>query len=348
MADIPWTWDLGYVDNCDGAGIVTAVDSPVQGSCPATVTRTWVATDFCGNTSTATQLIYIVDTTNPVFAAPPPDQTVECIADIPAAQSLSWTDNCDGAGTVNYPTESTAGDLCFGQFFRTWRYTDNCGNSAAVTQTITLQDTTAPTFDSAPATITVECDAIPPAADLSWTDNCGSPGTATSVDGPITGYCPSTLIRTWVAQDQCDNTSTITQAIILEDTTPPTLDAPPSNVTISCLAELPSSTLLNYTDNCGVPGAVGVTETNNGGNPAVITRIWTALDECGNSSSVSQQVTIQGQSQSNTNGNVCLENGDVYVENSCRGVILKAPDGNCYRIVVDNAGQLITQVVSCP
>ena len=40
--------------------------------------------------------------------------------------------------------------------------------------------------------------------------------------------------------------------------------------------------------------------------------------------------------------------GDIYVNGSANGVILKAPNGNCWRITVNNDGTLSTTNVSCP
>ena len=40
--------------------------------------------------------------------------------------------------------------------------------------------------------------------------------------------------------------------------------------------------------------------------------------------------------------------GDVYVETIGTGVIIKSPDGNCWRIKVDNSGNLSTEAVGCP
>lgn len=40
--------------------------------------------------------------------------------------------------------------------------------------------------------------------------------------------------------------------------------------------------------------------------------------------------------------------GDVYVNNSANGVILRSPNGSCWRITVDNTGTLSTTAVSCP
>ena len=42
------------------------------------------------------------------------------------------------------------------------------------------------------------------------------------------------------------------------------------------------------------------------------------------------------------------EDGDIYVEESCHGVILKSDGGFCYRIRVDDDGILFTEAVDCP
>ena len=43
-----------------------------------------------------------------------------------------------------------------------------------------------------------------------------------------------------------------------------------------------------------------------------------------------------------------VTNGDVYVETIATGLILKSPDGNCWRITIDNSGTIIRTSVSCP
>ncbi|MFC2136674.1 hypothetical protein ACFLTE_00720 [Bacteroidota bacterium] len=43
-----------------------------------------------------------------------------------------------------------------------------------------------------------------------------------------------------------------------------------------------------------------------------------------------------------------VADGDVYVETIGTGVIIKSPDGNCWRLTVDNTGALATESVSCP
>ncbi len=58
-------------DNCDNAPAVTYTDSRTGGSCNGVITRTWTATDACGNTASTTSTVTIVDTTVPVITAPP-------------------------------------------------------------------------------------------------------------------------------------------------------------------------------------------------------------------------------------------------------------------------------------
>ena len=69
-------------DNCDPAPAITHSDTSTPGACPQepVITRTWTATDFCGNVSSCDQVITIVDTTAPVISCPAP-VTVECSDD---------------------------------------------------------------------------------------------------------------------------------------------------------------------------------------------------------------------------------------------------------------------------
>ena len=79
--------------------------------------------------------------------------TVECVGDVPAMSNLGWTDNCDGTGTVT-GSDVSDGLSCPETITRTWTYTDACGNTSSVSQTIIVDDTTPPTASN-PASISV-------------------------------------------------------------------------------------------------------------------------------------------------------------------------------------------------
>ena len=74
-----------------------------------------------------------------------------------------------------------------------------------------------------PKDITVNCDAIPTAAQLSATDNCGTAIVTYNGETHQNGNCSNNylLIRKWEAKDLCNNTTIFTQTITVQDTTRP-------------------------------------------------------------------------------------------------------------------------------
>ena len=43
-----------------------------------------------------------------------------------------------------------------------------------------------------------------------------------------------------------------------------------------------------------------------------------------------------------------VANGDVYLTDPTKGIILKSPNGNCWRVTVDNTGNLVRTQITCP
>ena len=84
---------------------------------------------------------------------PQGDQDNDVRADLTFAHSHVCTDV-----SIEVTSETIAGD-CAGNYTieRTFTATDDCGNSTSATQTITVEDTTAPEFTSVPADYTAEC-----------------------------------------------------------------------------------------------------------------------------------------------------------------------------------------------
>src|SRR5207249_4941254 len=148
-------------DAC-GATTVNLLSSTTTGnSCLKVYTRTWDATDACGNHSaTRTQVITAVDTHAPTIGEAGGNATIDCTA-IPSFTVPTAADDCSGA-TVNLLTSTTTGNSCLKVYTRTWDATDACGNhSATRTQVITAVDTHAPTIGEAGGNATIDCTATP-------------------------------------------------------------------------------------------------------------------------------------------------------------------------------------------
>ena len=134
-----------------------------------TLERTFTATDDCGNSTTATQIIVVEDTTAPELWTPA-DYTVECSDDIPQV-AAEYSDNCsevDFTETVEIIDVECAGTY---KIRRSFLAVDQSGNSTSAVQVITVQDTTAPVL-TLPEDYTVECSDEMPMEDAYAYDNC--------------------------------------------------------------------------------------------------------------------------------------------------------------------------------
>ncbi|MEX1002497.1 MAG: PKD domain-containing protein, partial [Crocinitomicaceae bacterium] len=137
-------------DNCTATPTVTVADVSDGATCPETITRTYTITDDCGNTTDVVQTITIDDTTDPTASNPAPI-TVNCIDDVPAPNPAVVTDeadNCTANPTVIFVSDASDGNACNNETItRTYQIMDDCGNTAEVTQIITIE-ATPPTVDA--------------------------------------------------------------------------------------------------------------------------------------------------------------------------------------------------------
>jgi hypothetical protein len=173
---------------------------------------------------------------------------------------------------------------------------DKAGASDTDEVTIIVQDTTPPDINC-PQDVILECpsDTSPSttgkatAADTSgdvtithgdqWQPSCGNAGT---------------LARTWTATDESGNSSSCVQIITVVDTTPPGITCPP-DVTLECPADtgVEANGSATAGDTCGSVTILHSDQWQPGcGNTGILTRTWTATDECGNSSSCMQVITV--------------------------------------------------------
>ncbi|MFV8348038.1 hypothetical protein ACNQGX_18270, partial [Flavobacterium sp. ZB4P13] len=135
------------------------------------------------------------------------------------------TDNCS-TGLQAAFADVVVNGSCQGSkiITRTWSLVDGSGNAAAdQIQTITIEDTTVPSWTTVAAALnsTIQCSdaaAITAAQALApvATDNCGTVSYTKTAGLFVAGSCANTgtYTNTWVANDVCSNTSaTFTQVI---------------------------------------------------------------------------------------------------------------------------------------
>ncbi|MEZ7940692.1 MAG: hypothetical protein QMB87_04970, partial [Flavobacteriales bacterium] len=82
-------------DACNDVTL-TSVESEDSDNCITVITRTWTATDLCGNSSSCIQTITIVDTSAPEFTnLPEAEIELLCQDELPEVPEVTVTDNCD-------------------------------------------------------------------------------------------------------------------------------------------------------------------------------------------------------------------------------------------------------------
>ena len=286
--------DATASDNC-GEVTIEVSSETIAGDAAGnyTVVRTFTATDDAGNSTSATQTITVEDTTAPEFTSIPADYTSECSDDL-ILDDATASDNC-GEVTIEVSSETIAGDAA-GNYtvVRTFTATDDAGNSTSATQTITVEDTTAPEFTSIPADYTSECSDDLILDDATASDNCGEVTIEVSsetIAGDAAGNY--TVVRTFTATDDAGNSTSATQTITVEDTTAPEFTSIPADYTSECSDELIYDDA-SAIDNCGEVSISVLTETIAGDcvGTSTIIRTFTATDDAGNSSSATQTISV--------------------------------------------------------
>lgn len=235
---------INLFDNCTAtptlANNVSISDGsivPVSATCTSSYsfTRSWGVTDTAGNTTTQTQLITVVDNVAPTITVPT-DKTVQCGFPnliLPSATGTATaTDNCGGSVSITFTDATTITGTCSYGITRTWRATDGCNNFSTGTQIINVSDSEKPTVKDArnpllsyPAIINVATtNDIPVVSSHIATyflarDNCTVSPTIEFVSESfgfppnVTGFCPTTVTRTFRASDDCGNIFNFTSVI---------------------------------------------------------------------------------------------------------------------------------------
>ena len=240
--------------------------------CLRSRTRTWTATDNCGNTQTFQQVVsYTVDVTKPVFTFCPANANLGCNpTEFPSATPTA-TDNCGTMVTITGGTLGAAVNTqgCTWTRTRTWTATDACGNTETCTQVLTYTVVTAPVLAGVPANTNLGCNptTLPVCATTVTASNQCGPVTVSCTPGTITTTgCTRTQIFTYTAT-ACGLTASATTTYTWTVVTAPVLAGVPANANLGCNpTSLPvCATTVTASNQCGpvtvscTPGAITTT-----------------------------------------------------------------------------------------
>jgi hypothetical protein len=293
-------------DGCDGSVNVSSSDGDVVvNDCARSLTRTFTATDACGNSATASVTVtWKVDITPPVITATGLGGNLGCnptnAAIIAALGSATALDGCDGSVEVSSSDGDIEEEGCYRSLTRTFTASDACGNSASTSVTATWKvDVTAPVITATGQGGDLGCnptgDQINAAlGSASASDNCDGEVDVNTSDGTLVmDGCYRSLTRTFTASDDCGNSASASVSVRWKvDTDGPVLVEELTDLQFACDADvvLPDP---QFTDNCD--GDITVTYTVGGlavasgeldelyefpeGDTEVC---YTAVDACGN------------------------------------------------------------------
>jgi gliding motility-associated-like protein len=286
------TLNPGTPTTSDNCGVASVTNNAPASFPLGTTTVIWTVTDPSGNTATANQTVTVTDNQDPTITAP---------ANIAASTNSGCTavgvnpgtpitgDNC----TVSSVTNDAPVSFPLGTTTVNWTVTDNSGNTASASQTVTITDNENPVI-TAPAAISVfpvtACDTVISNLGTPTTsDNCG----VASVTNNAPAVFPSGATTVvWTVTDNAGNTATANQTITVTDDQNPTITAPAA---ISVFPVVNCDTTLSLgtpvtSDNCSVASV-----TNNAPPSfplGTTTVIWTVTDNSGNTATANQTVTV--------------------------------------------------------
>ena len=209
--------DAVAYDNCDDMPTVTFYDdyqesdNCLEDGYLAKAYCTWTAFDDCGNESSFSIFIYVIDDEDPVFTFVPEDLDLECTADPELTGEPLFEDNCDDDLTVEYEMKIIQDD-CYFKYVRVWVVTDDCGNSARAAQVIYISDNEAPVVLQLNLVTGSDCHHDIIINEPTVSDNCDpDPNIHAQVD-TIYGLDFVDFKINWTITDNCGNVTTAYQA----------------------------------------------------------------------------------------------------------------------------------------
>ena len=254
-------------------------------------------TDNNANSSTCSATVTIVDLVNPFFITTPANISNTAVASL-CGRVIYYTpptfgDNCSATMSKIDNSGLASGDIFpVGVTTQTYQLTDQSGNTAVYSFTITIVDNQNPIITNCPSNITVNTFATSCNAVVSWTapaisDNCpGVQFTVSHTSG--SQFSVGTTTVTYTATDASNNTSTCSFNVTVIDDVAPIVPVLPT-ITGACSA---TATVPTTQDNCS--GTISGTTTNplTYSSQGSHTITWVFTDGNSNTTNATQTVIV--------------------------------------------------------
>tara|TARA_B110000444_G_C18848342_1_gene603659 strand:- start:556 stop:2910 length:2355 start_codon:yes stop_codon:yes gene_type:complete len=288
-------------DGCNGPVMIEIETDTIYALCPQnyTISRTFLATDNCGNESTGIQLIIVNDDEAPTVIAPD-GYTTECGGEPILFEEANASDNCDLIPVIDVVVE-TINNQSSGTYTieSTFTATDACGNSDLAVQYINVEDTTPPYFTNFPSNITIPCSEDYQEEGVTFVDAC-DPNPVLSDLNIIESFqdCAneSVISRVFVIEDDAGNTFSQTQTIDFLDDAPPFFTYLPNDFTVDCALDIVLEDP-EYDDLCSPQGmTININDQIENfvcDDTYDLIRYFTITDACGLSATSSQIISVR-------------------------------------------------------
>jgi uncharacterized repeat protein (TIGR03803 family) len=282
------------------AGAIVPTCTPVSGSTfpVGATTVTCLASDPSGNVGRATLTVTVRDTRPPTVTTSG-NQTLEATGPNGAVATFTASGSDIVSGTLPATcTPASGSTFALGTTTVTCSATDGAGNKGSSTLTITVRDTTPPTVTG--TSVTVEATSASGAtATFTATATDLVSGTRPTTCTPASGtvFALGTTTVTCTATDAAGNKGTGTLTVTVRDTTPPSIQNVPANMTVyvaSGTSTTVTYTQPNATDAVDGTDAVVCTPASGSSFPLGTTTVnCTSTDRAGNTSTASFTVTVK-------------------------------------------------------
>jgi gliding motility-associated-like protein len=258
-SEVPKAVKLTAMDVCDlSPDIIFKETFQIVDPCTKIITRTWEATDDCGNIATEKQIITVADKTPPEFLKLPQNKWTDCNDDV-SRLFADWLKNnanaiaSDDCGKVSWRNSidhnpNFSCDTVIVEFFAI----DHCGQESSAFASFYVIDTTAPKFSKIAESRTLQCNPNIRDSLRNWlkyhayaiaTDPCDTVYWSDNFDGDST---KNNIKLSFYVKDRCGNIDS-TVATFLSRSSSDTFTV---NVNSCTIPKSKSDTIKYSSNNC--------------------------------------------------------------------------------------------------